>query len=211
MVAFSRALRPPNIRKRASTSKFDWPGRRASCTRGISDNVQTPNTAPTRGDQPCTLTAENACSRFSPPESDPRPRRSRNHERCSHEPGDRLRVFVRWTARRLDPACRLRRQADHGGQHRIALRLLAAIYRAEQLFERFHDRGFTIVGVPSNDFGGQEPGGATEISATANKEYGVTFPLPPRSTSKVRAGIHSTNGRQYNGRARPRNGISINT
>ena len=47
----------------------------------------------------------------------------------------------------------------------------------EQLFERFHDRGFMIVGVPSNDFGGQEPGGASEISATANKEYGVTFPL----------------------------------
>ena len=47
----------------------------------------------------------------------------------------------------------------------------------EQLFERFHDRGFMIVGVPSNDFGGQEPGGAAEISATANKEYGVTFPL----------------------------------
>ena len=47
----------------------------------------------------------------------------------------------------------------------------------EKLFEQFHDRGFTIIGVPSNDFGGQEPGGATEISATANHEYGVTFPL----------------------------------
>ncbi len=47
----------------------------------------------------------------------------------------------------------------------------------EQLFEQFHERGFVIVGVPSNDFGGQEPGGAAEISATANKEYGVTFPL----------------------------------
>ena len=51
----------------------------------------------------------------------------------------------------------------------------------EQLFERFHDRGFTIVGVPSNDFGGQEPGGASEISATANKEYGVTFPLAAKA------------------------------
>lgn len=47
----------------------------------------------------------------------------------------------------------------------------------EKLFEQFHARGFTIIGVPSNDFGGQEPGGAPEISATANKEYGVTFPL----------------------------------
>src|SRR6202012_2117794 len=54
----------------------------------------------------------------------------------------------------------------------------------EQLFERFHDRGFTIIGVPSNDFGGQEPGGATEISATANKEYGVTFPLAAKADVK---------------------------
>jgi glutathione peroxidase len=51
----------------------------------------------------------------------------------------------------------------------------------EQLFMRFHGRGLMIIGVPSNDFGGQEPGGAAEISETANKEYGVTFPL----TAKV--------------------------
>jgi glutathione peroxidase len=47
----------------------------------------------------------------------------------------------------------------------------------EQLFMRFHERGLMIVGVPSNDFGGQEPGGPAEISETANKEYGVSFPL----------------------------------
>ena len=51
----------------------------------------------------------------------------------------------------------------------------------EQLFMRFHERGLMIVGVPSNDFGAQEPGGPAEISETANKEYGVTFPL----TAKV--------------------------
>jgi glutathione peroxidase len=54
----------------------------------------------------------------------------------------------------------------------------------EQLFERFHDRGFTIIGVPSNDFGGQEPGEATEISATANMEYGVSFPLAAKVNVK---------------------------
>jgi glutathione peroxidase len=47
----------------------------------------------------------------------------------------------------------------------------------EQLFMRFHERGLMMVGVPSNDFGGQEPGGVAEITETANKEYGVTFPL----------------------------------
>jgi glutathione peroxidase len=54
----------------------------------------------------------------------------------------------------------------------------------EQLFMRFHERGFAIIGVPSNDFGGQEPGGATEISATANREYGVTFPLAAKADVK---------------------------
>src|ERR1700689_1616770 len=51
----------------------------------------------------------------------------------------------------------------------------------EQLFMRFHGRGLMIVGVPSNDFGGQEPGGPTEISATANTQYGVTFPLAAKA------------------------------
>src|SRR5665213_3201239 len=44
----------------------------------------------------------------------------------------------------------------------------------QQLWTEFHDRGLTIIGVPSNDFGGQEPGGVTEISETAQHQYGVT-------------------------------------
>ena len=51
----------------------------------------------------------------------------------------------------------------------------------EQLYMRFHDRGLVMVGVPSNDFGGQEPGGVAEITETANKEYGVTFPLAAKA------------------------------
>ena len=51
----------------------------------------------------------------------------------------------------------------------------------EQLFTRFLGRGLMIIGVPSNDFGGQEPGGPAEISETANKEYGVTFPLAAKA------------------------------
>ena len=34
----------------------------------------------------------------------------------------------------------------------------------QELWTEFHGRGLTIIGVPSNDFGGQEPGGATEIA-----------------------------------------------
>jgi glutathione peroxidase len=54
----------------------------------------------------------------------------------------------------------------------------------EQLFMRFHGRGLMMTGVPSNDFGGQEPGGPAEISETANKEYGVTFPLTAKAEVK---------------------------
>lgn len=47
----------------------------------------------------------------------------------------------------------------------------------QELWSEFRERGLTIIGVPSNDFGGQEPGGTTEISETAHHQYGVTFPI----------------------------------
>jgi glutathione peroxidase len=47
----------------------------------------------------------------------------------------------------------------------------------QELWTRFRDRGLLVLGVPSNDFGGQEPGGSDEIIATAQHTYGVTFPL----------------------------------
>ena len=47
----------------------------------------------------------------------------------------------------------------------------------QQLWTRFHDRGLMIVGVPSNDFGNQEPGTAADIMETANHQFGVSFPL----------------------------------
>ena len=51
----------------------------------------------------------------------------------------------------------------------------------QQLWAEFHDRGLMIVGVPSNDFGAQEPGGATEITETAQHQYGVTFPIAAKT------------------------------
>jgi glutathione peroxidase len=58
-------------------------------------------------------------------------------------------------------------------------------YRGLQdLWTEFHDRGLTIIGVPSNDFGGQEPGGASEIADTAQHQYGVTFPIAAKAVVK---------------------------
>jgi glutathione peroxidase len=54
----------------------------------------------------------------------------------------------------------------------------------QQLWERYRDKGLLIIGVPSNDFGGQEPGGAAEIDKTAHGEYGVSFPLAAKTEIK---------------------------
>ncbi len=54
----------------------------------------------------------------------------------------------------------------------------------QTLWSRYRDRGLLVLGVPSNDFGGQEPGGATEIHATAQGEYHITFPLTEKVTVK---------------------------
>ena len=51
----------------------------------------------------------------------------------------------------------------------------------QDLWTEFHGRGLAMVGVPSNDFGGQEPGGATEIAQTAQHDYGVTFPIAAKA------------------------------
>jgi glutathione peroxidase len=51
----------------------------------------------------------------------------------------------------------------------------------QELWTRYRDRGLMIVGVPSNDFGGQEPGGAAEIEHTANEGYHVSFPLAAKA------------------------------
>jgi glutathione peroxidase len=47
----------------------------------------------------------------------------------------------------------------------------------ERLQERFAGQGFTVLGVPCNQFGGQEPGTAGEIATFCSTTYGVTFPL----------------------------------
>jgi len=47
----------------------------------------------------------------------------------------------------------------------------------ERLHERFAEQGFSVVGFPCNQFGGQEPGSAEEISEFCSTTYGVSFPM----------------------------------
>ncbi|MEV0206948.1 glutathione peroxidase [Streptomyces sp. NPDC050788] len=47
----------------------------------------------------------------------------------------------------------------------------------ERLHERYAGQGFTVLGVPCNQFMGQEPGSAEEIAEFCSATYGVTFPM----------------------------------
>ena len=47
----------------------------------------------------------------------------------------------------------------------------------EALQEKYAAQGFTVVGLPCNQFGGQEPGTAEEITEFCSATYGVTFPM----------------------------------
>ena len=54
----------------------------------------------------------------------------------------------------------------------------------EKLWQAYKGKGLIIIGVPSNDFGQQEPGTATEIATFCKVNYGVTFPLADKSVVK---------------------------
>ena len=47
----------------------------------------------------------------------------------------------------------------------------------EKIYEQYKDRGFAVLGVPCNQFGGQEPGSPEEIATFCSTSYGVTFPM----------------------------------
>lgn len=47
----------------------------------------------------------------------------------------------------------------------------------EALYQKYKDQGLVILGFPCNQFGQQEPGGETEIAATCEINYGVSFPI----------------------------------
>lgn len=47
----------------------------------------------------------------------------------------------------------------------------------QKLYDTYKDRGFVVLGFPSNDFGRQEPGSDEEIQKFCTSKFGVTFPL----------------------------------
>ena len=57
----------------------------------------------------------------------------------------------------------------------------------ESLFKRTQGRGLVVVGVPCNDFGGQEPGTHDEIASFCETNYGVSFPIMSKVHVKGRA------------------------
>jgi glutathione peroxidase len=58
----------------------------------------------------------------------------------------------------------------------------------EKLYGELRGRGFVVLGFPSNDFGGQEPGTAQEIRQFCSINYGVTFPLFDKVVTKAGPG-----------------------
>jgi glutathione peroxidase len=51
----------------------------------------------------------------------------------------------------------------------------------QQIYDEYREQGFEIVGVPANNFNGQEPGSAEEIQEFCTLNYGVTFPMAAKS------------------------------
>ncbi len=54
----------------------------------------------------------------------------------------------------------------------------------EALYRKYKDRGLVVLGFPSNDFGGQEPGSNKEIAEFCRLTYGVEFPMFEKSSVK---------------------------
>ncbi|MEK0153699.1 glutathione peroxidase [Arthrobacter oryzae] len=56
----------------------------------------------------------------------------------------------------------------------------------ELLYGKFQDRGFEVLGVPCNQFAGQEPGSDDEIAEFCERNFGVTFPLAAKADVRGR-------------------------
>jgi glutathione peroxidase len=54
----------------------------------------------------------------------------------------------------------------------------------EEIYKKYKNKGFVVVGFPSNDFMKQEPGTNEEIAAFCEKNYGVTFPMMDKISVK---------------------------
>lgn len=54
----------------------------------------------------------------------------------------------------------------------------------EKLYQEFKDKGLVVLGFPSDDFGGQEPGDNAQIRAFCDERFGVTFPMFAKTAIK---------------------------
>ncbi len=54
----------------------------------------------------------------------------------------------------------------------------------ETLHQTFKDRGLVVLAVPSNDFGGQEPGSNEQIQSFTDEQFDITFPLAAKTSVK---------------------------
>ena len=54
----------------------------------------------------------------------------------------------------------------------------------QKLYESFKDRGLVVIGIPSNQFGGQEPGSNTEIKEFCETNFNITFPIADKVNVK---------------------------
>jgi glutathione peroxidase len=72
---------------------------------------------------------------------------------------------------------------DHAGKTLLIVNVaskcgLTPQYTAlQQIYDRYADRGFEVLGFPCNQFGAQEPGSAGEIEEFCSVNYGVSFPM----------------------------------
>ena len=54
----------------------------------------------------------------------------------------------------------------------------------QKLYDDFKDKGFTVIGIPSNQFGNQEPGANSEIKDFCETNFNITFPLTDKTDVK---------------------------
>lgn len=51
----------------------------------------------------------------------------------------------------------------------------------QKLYDKYKDKGLVVIGVPSNDFGGQEPGSNKEIKEFCEMNFAITFPMTEKA------------------------------
>ena len=83
----------------------------------------------------------------------------------------------------VDITGRTVRLADHAGQVLLIVNTASQcgftpqFTGLEKLWATYRDRGLVVLGFPSNEFGGQDPGSNNEIASFCQLNYGVSFPM----------------------------------